>query len=70
MIGDKPTLRQAFWRGFRRGWLRVQLWLLPAWLWILYACYFYDPKLCSEDRAHPGGGVTVKLDELDVDGGE
>lgn len=59
----------AFWKGFRRGWLRTHLWLLPAWLLLLCACYFYDPKLCTSERAHPGGGVTVKLGELEDDGG-
>lgn len=35
---------------------------------LLSACYVYDE--CPKPRAHPGGGVTVKLNELDVDGGE
>jgi hypothetical protein len=35
---------------------------------LLYACYVYDE--CPKPRAHPGGGVTVQLNELDVDGGE
>lgn len=42
---------------------------LPGALLLLTACSVYEqPEQCG--RAHPGGGVTVKLSELDADGGE
>jgi len=36
---------------------------------LLGGCHVYEEPLpCG--RAHPGGGVTVRLSELDSDGGE
>lgn len=47
---------------------------LSALLLLLTACKVYlpqcEPGTEEPERAHPGGGVTVKLSELDVDGGE